>query len=209
MFGNSSRLKLLEVPCLLALISIFLCHPHLLYHYKSNTTARIRAWSRAASEEGAFPVLRVLKLCNFESLTQLSITYLNNFPVLAVFDVQGCELHVESKTQALTLGWRAIAHAMPLNILSAACRERAVQLRVRLGLEVANLRNDPAEQLEDDREVKTIPRCDVPAFIVRPCASLLKRDPTESNPLILKGLMKDILEDEMEAKMPSEDLSVR
>ena len=63
----------------------------------------IRAWARAATEAGAFSMLRVLA-CSFQCLTQNIFTHLSQLPVLSILLLK----HVttsEVEAQALKFGW--------------------------------------------------------------------------------------------------------
>jgi hypothetical protein len=70
----------------------------------------IRAWSREARENHAFPVLRILRLWNHSNVTQASIRYIHDFPALGIFDIQSCGiddglLAAEAVVEAVRLGW--------------------------------------------------------------------------------------------------------
>ena len=63
----------------------------------------IRAWARAATEAGAFSMLRVLA-CSFQCLTKNIFTHLSQLPVLSILLLK----HVttsEVEAQALRFGW--------------------------------------------------------------------------------------------------------
>jgi len=66
----------------------------------------IRAWARAATESGAFSMLRVLILKAQKEITPQSFAYLNQFPSLALFNTENCLLGPKTKTEALALGWK-------------------------------------------------------------------------------------------------------
>ncbi|PQE14426.1 succinyl-3-ketoacid-coenzyme a transferase protein [Rutstroemia sp. NJR-2017a BBW] len=144
----------------------------------------IRAWHEAAVKDGAFPVLRILKLRNFKALTSKSLVYLNSFPSLAVFDVAGCGFALESKIDAHRLGWRVTVDGDILGLLEAACVERAVLMQGPLGLpsvslgeegpvdanifmQIRPIRRPCALQLIDNTHVNMIPRAEIPKFITR------------------------------------------
>jgi hypothetical protein len=50
----------------------------------------IRAWARAAHEDGAFPKLQALLIRNQPEVTHQALTYLHMFPSLVLFGVEGC-----------------------------------------------------------------------------------------------------------------------
>ena len=64
----------------------------------------IRAWHLAALNSGAFPVLRFLRIWYFKNVTEQSLSFLNAFPALALYDVQGCGLSRRSPRQPAS-GW--------------------------------------------------------------------------------------------------------
>lgn len=66
----------------------------------------IRAWARAATEVGAFSMLRVLLLKTQKEITPQSFAYLNQFPSLALFNTENCNLGPRTKAAALALGWK-------------------------------------------------------------------------------------------------------
>ncbi|MCJ1300130.1 hypothetical protein MMC08_002924 [Hypocenomyce scalaris] len=66
----------------------------------------VRAWSRAATENGAFSMLRVLVCRSQKEITPRSFAYFNQFPALALFAVDHCNIGPRDKEQALSLGWK-------------------------------------------------------------------------------------------------------
>ena len=66
----------------------------------------IRAWSREAKDNGAFPKLRALLVRDEPEVTHLSLSYLSSFPALVLFGVQGC-FKPSRKTRAVgeSYGW--------------------------------------------------------------------------------------------------------
>jgi hypothetical protein len=90
----------------------------------------VRAWSRAAMENGAFPVLRVLRLWNYEDVTDSSLRYISCFPALALFDICGCGF-VDDRLAAdisSKLGWRMCSED-PLGDLDGLCYEKSLNSR--------------------------------------------------------------------------------
>ncbi|KAH8661435.1 hypothetical protein BGZ60DRAFT_381263 [Tricladium varicosporioides] len=128
----------------------------------------VRAWAIAASDEGAFKVLRILKLWYHEDLTSKSLAYLNDFPALALYDVRGCTFDLEAKTHAKSLGWKATTEANVLDLLEAACVERAVLMQTSLGVETKPVRKQSARQLWEGSKIRRIARSEVPLFLTRP-----------------------------------------
>lgn len=128
----------------------------------------IKAWSLAATNEGAFPVLRILKLWNHEELTYKSLVYLNSFPALAVYDVRGCGFDLSSRIHARRLGWKPTLESNILGLLQAACVERAILMPIQLGLEPKVVRQSTSQQLWDGARVWKLPRSEVRVFLTRP-----------------------------------------
>ncbi|KAH8819516.1 hypothetical protein F5884DRAFT_848836 [Xylogone sp. PMI_703] len=83
----------------------------------------VRAWHEAALD-GAFPVLRILRLWGHEDITSRSLNYLNSFRILAVYDVRDCGFDWHSDVKASELGWKACVNQDILDILEAACEEK-------------------------------------------------------------------------------------
>lgn len=65
----------------------------------------IHSWSQSALEDGAFRILRALKLCGHSDLTSSSLMYINTFPALILFEVQDCNFGQAAISQAADLGW--------------------------------------------------------------------------------------------------------
>lgn len=90
----------------------------------------LRAWSREADKNGAFSVLRILRLWNHKDLTGKSLQYIKSFPALALFDVRDCgfgsDLNSDLKWEfeAEKLGWVTIHDTNVLNVLEDKCNER-------------------------------------------------------------------------------------
>lgn len=125
----------------------------------------IRTWAQAATEEGAFSVLRVLKLWNHNEVTSNSLKYLNSFPALAVYDVRGCGFVSEGKILAQKLGWTLALNIGILPLLEVACVKRAARMRSSLNIKAKPTRRPLAHQLEDNALVSRPPRTDVPSFL--------------------------------------------
>lgn len=66
----------------------------------------VRSWGRAAAESNAFSMLRVLNCRSQREITPRLINYLNDFPSLAIFAVEDCNIGPQDKKLALSLGWQ-------------------------------------------------------------------------------------------------------
>lgn len=82
----------------------------------------VRAWSFAARDEAAFPVLRLLKLWNHEDITEHSLASIDNFPALAVYDVRGCNVN---RSGSQSTNWRACMNKSILSLLEGMCVNHA------------------------------------------------------------------------------------
>ena len=125
----------------------------------------IRSWSAAALNDGAFSVLRILKLWNHQGLTTKSLPYLNGFPSLAVYDIQGCGVDLDAKVEAIRLGWKPTLHTNILGLLETACVDRAALMSMNLGVKARSPQAFCSEHLWHGAKVKRIPRGDIPAFL--------------------------------------------
>lgn len=118
--------------------------------------------------EGAFPILRILKLWNHEGLTSKSLPYLNGFPALALYDVQGCSIKLNAKVEAARLGWQATLDTNMLGLLEKACVERSALMWANFGNEGISSKEFDSERLWHGAKVRWIPRGDIAAFLTRP-----------------------------------------
>jgi hypothetical protein len=139
----------------------------------------IRAWHLAALNNGAFSVLRILKLWNHEGLTTKSLSYLNSFPALAIYDVQGCSFDLNAKVEATRLGWKPTLETNLLGLLETACAERAALMRTNLGMEARPPQSFRSEHLWQGAKIKRIPRGDIPSFLAE--ADISKEDESGSS----------------------------
>ncbi|KAH6721409.1 hypothetical protein BKA61DRAFT_567997 [Leptodontidium sp. MPI-SDFR-AT-0119] len=145
---------------------------------QSGVTDRlVRAWHQTAVDNAAFPVLRILKLWNHKNLTEKSLTYLNSFPALAVFDVRGCKFDTGSRALGRTLGWRSTLDVGLLNFFEAMCVERAVVKRASTEEHPKPIRRAPCHQLWNHTMVSRIPRAEVTTFLTRPQKSISRKGP--------------------------------
>ncbi|KAI9731436.1 MAG: hypothetical protein M1818_007826 [Claussenomyces sp. TS43310] len=100
----------------------------------SSVTDRVvRAWSHAALENGAFKVLRVLKLYQHEEVTDAVLGYIEAFPALMLFEVQDCHFSESTIRYAADLGWfgwscDSDAHETALEVLTRECAAKACGL---------------------------------------------------------------------------------
>ncbi|KUJ14752.1 uncharacterized protein LY89DRAFT_735829 [Mollisia scopiformis] len=143
----------------------------------------IRAWSFAANSEGAFQVLRILKLWKHLNVTNVSLAYLNSFPSLAVFDVTGCGFDLTASVKARDFGWKPTIDPNLLGQFEAACVERAVVMRAALGKEPLPSRKASAQQLGLDALVSRLPRADVPGFLSRDETTIRPQSPKDPTAL--------------------------
>lgn len=127
----------------------------------------IRAWHLAALNDGAFSVLRILKLFNHEGLTTKSLSYLNSFPALAIYDVQGCKFDLNAKVEATRLGWKPTLETNILRLLERACAERAALMRTNLDMEATPPQPFCWEHLCHGAKVNRVPRGNIPAFLAQ------------------------------------------
>jgi hypothetical protein len=134
------------------------------------TDRLIRTWHQAALDDGAFRVLRIMRLWSHPELTSKSLVYLNSFPALAVYDVRWCafDLDANFKLHAKNLGWIATLEPNVLGLLEATCVERTLMMQGDLGVNAKPVRKAAAHQLWDESRIRRIPRSEVPGFLTRP-----------------------------------------
>jgi len=131
----------------------------------------IRAWNIAALNDGAFKVLRILRLWNHMEVTSKSLVYLNSFPALGIYDVRGCGFDFRYPIHARDLGWSPVVDPNILGVLQADCVKRAVHLQSILGVDAKPIRRGTANQLWDGAKVWKVPRKELPAFLTREATS--------------------------------------
>ncbi|CZT42567.1 uncharacterized protein RSE6_02492 [Rhynchosporium secalis] len=134
-------------------------------HQSSVTDRLIRAWHQATIDDGAFPVLRILKLWNHKEVTEVSLRYLNSFPALALFDVRGCTFNTGSRAIGRTLGWKSTLDVGVLSFFDAMCVERVVLMRATIDEKPKPIRRAASRQLTDHDKVIRIPRSEVAGFL--------------------------------------------
>jgi hypothetical protein len=128
----------------------------------------VRAWSIAASTEGAFKVLRILRLWYHKEITAKSLGYINAFPVLGVYDVRGCDFTGANYPGTGRLGWTTIIGEIDIRKIMAfyATAERRDKLLRDHKISPNGVRKATAEQMWDGAKVHKIRREMVPAFLV-------------------------------------------
>ena len=135
----------------------------------------IRAWQHAALENGSFPLLRILKLWHYEDVTSQSLSYLNSFPSLAIYDVRGCAFSNYSKVNARELGWTPSMESNIPGLLESACLERVALIKASPGFEWKRKSSRRRKADQTSNRVRRIPRSDIPAFLTR-------KDPDTTDP---------------------------
>ncbi|KAG9241005.1 hypothetical protein BJ878DRAFT_522917 [Calycina marina] len=123
----------------------------------------VRAWHLAAKDEGAFPVLRLLRLWNYQEVTHHSLPYLNNFPALAIFDVRGCGFRADAESRACKIGWETVRNDGVLGWLDRKCAAKVNKMRGDMGNPA--LKMTQILPLFDPSGVTRIPRAEVPVFL--------------------------------------------
>lgn len=132
----------------------------------------LRSWHQAALNDGAFSVLRVLKLWNHEGLTGKSLAYVNGFPALALYDVKGCSFDPNTRVEATRLGWKTTLETDILGLLEKACVERALLMQANLGIQGIPFQKYHSERLWNETKVRRVSRAEVPAFLASGRASV-------------------------------------
>ncbi len=125
----------------------------------------VRTWCLAAINDGAFQVLRVLKLWNHEDLTSKSLVYLNSFPALAVYDVRGCCFELDAKVHPRQLGWKPTMEMNILGLFEAVCLERIALLQDSPGTKSQAQSKPSVNRLQGEIMVRRIPRSEVREFL--------------------------------------------
>jgi hypothetical protein len=128
----------------------------------------IRAWHLAVKEQGAFPVLRILRLWNHQDVTAKSLEYIDIFPALAIFDVKGCNVAISATPRNKLPNWKSTWDSDVLGLLETACVERAMLMRRKLGLDSKPVLRLCAQPLPDCAIVDRIPRSKVSEILVTP-----------------------------------------
>jgi len=66
----------------------------------------IRSWARIAATSDAFSMLRVLCFRSQKELTQAVFSHLDQFPALALLNIENCSLGPQHMAAALDFGWK-------------------------------------------------------------------------------------------------------
>ncbi|TVY40884.1 hypothetical protein LOCC1_G006488 [Lachnellula occidentalis] len=134
------------------------------------TDRLMRTWHQAAMDDGAFRVLRIMRLWSHPELTSKSLIYLNSFPAMAVYDVRWCafDLDANFRLHAKNFGWIATLEPDVLGLMEAACVERAFMMRGDQDINAEPVEKAAAHQLRDGSSIKRIPRSEVREFLTRP-----------------------------------------
>ncbi|QSZ33453.1 hypothetical protein DSL72_005021 [Monilinia vaccinii-corymbosi] len=150
----------------------------------------IKTWSESAIKGKGFQILRILKLRNFEGITDRCFRYINDFPVLAVFDVLACGFEGLDPSEAEMLGWVAHPDGAFLEILQSDCVKHTMALRTTLGLPVRPVRRPTAKPLRHKARIKMVPRADVPAILAADRASTPSTAPNPAHHLTPKRVRR-------------------
>ena len=125
----------------------------------------LRSWHLGAVENGAFSVLRILRLWKHEGLTEKSLAYLNGFPALGIYDIKGCAFGRHAGIQAARLGWKTTLDTDIFGLLQEACEQRTTLMREKFGIQPADHSWDNHERLSEGANVRRIPRTDIAEFL--------------------------------------------
>ncbi|RKF65976.1 putative cbs domain-containing protein [Erysiphe neolycopersici] len=88
-------------------------------HHSVVSDHLVKAWSLCASQKKSFQVLRILRFWNHREITPKSLEYLLHFPVLTLYDVQGCSFD-RFKSQKYT-GWNYVGNRISLASQKKKC----------------------------------------------------------------------------------------
>lgn len=112
----------------------------------------VRAWSDLILSDGAFPLLRILKLWYHKLVTPISLSYVSKFPSLAFYDVRGCgfERPWNVTVDVETHGWRESKFPDSLVQLEEACL-RGLYSQISSNVDITTiLRKYDAEPTDSD-----------------------------------------------------------
>jgi hypothetical protein len=123
----------------------------------------IRAWHSAIMNDGAFQVLRILKLWNHGELTCNSLALVTSFPALAVYDIRGCDFHADPNIRAKQLGWKIAQKADYLDELDQMCQKRATVMSE----QTVSKHTGYSQPLPDGARVKFVSRAETLQFLTR------------------------------------------
>jgi len=145
----------------------------------------MRGWHMAALNDNAFRVLRIIRMWNFEELTNRSLAYLNGFPALAIYDVRGCGFY-NFAGKASEIGWVPYSNKSMLEIIDAKCIEWNAQLN-RDAQSSNSVERHSSLPLWDTASVRKIPRTEVTQFLTRGKSPVTKEVTVNSESIKLKA----------------------
>lgn len=125
----------------------------------------LRAWSREADKNGAFSVLRILRLWNHEDLTGKSLEYIRSFPALALFDVRDCGINNDEKMvcEAEKLGWVKLPDTNLLDALEEKCNEKWKKMYEGCPVDLEPAERRFTKVLWSGSKVHRVARSDIPS----------------------------------------------
>ncbi|RDW63981.1 hypothetical protein BP5796_10483 [Coleophoma crateriformis] len=127
----------------------------------------VRAWQRAVVDDGAFPILRILRMWNFTDITDLSLQYVTEFPSLAVYEASSHGFSRSTDAAARSLGWGVTKNTDSLLLLEAACVERWKLMQESLGLKARFVRWPVATELPDSTRISRPSRPDAMKIVTQ------------------------------------------
>ena len=153
----------------------------------------VRAWHTAASNEGAFQVLRIMKLWGWDEVTNNSLPFLNSFPSLSLYDVWNCGLGPDAELRAHQVGWSMIKFQDAIQFLDEKCSERVSSMN-----KVKKDRNKIApvysQPLWDASSVRRIHRSEVSTFLIQRDSLMGNGSSTKLDPYSKKPKLSEIKE---------------
>lgn len=141
----------------------------------------VRAWQLAALEEGAFQLLRIMKLWGYDEVTQHSLAFLNSFPALALFEIGNCVVDTGAELRARQIGWKTIRARESLQFLDELCSKRISSIKSNNG-DQKYVGAVYAQPLGDASGIRSMPRSEVSKFLTQ------KESPTDGGPSVKLGL---------------------
>ena len=126
----------------------------------------VRAWHTAALTEGAFQVLRIMKLWGYNEVTDHSLAFLNSFPSLSLYDVRDCGFRSDAELRARQAGWMTIKSQDALQFLDNQCLKKVTSINTQIenGKQIDQVYSQP---IWDSSSVRRIPRTELSAFIAK------------------------------------------
>lgn len=134
------------------------------------TDRLIRTWHFAAVEDGAFRVLRIMRLWGHPELTPKSLVYLDSFPSLAIYDVRWCAFNYHKSLGLAALDcpkWKPNPEPNILGFLNSVCVERVMIMQRNLGVETTPIRREFRSQSWNETRIRRIPRSEVAGFLTQ------------------------------------------